>query len=159
MSAADTAVSLVATSPSDHDFMFRLFSILKIDELQAWSWDERMRETMLRMQFDAHERHFRTNFPGADDALVRLGEEPVGRMIVLRGAEALHLADVALLPEFRGRGIGNGLIRNLQAEAATTGVPVRLNCFQANPAIRLYTRLGFATVADRGTHRLMEWRG
>lgn len=158
MSDADTLVSLVATSATDRDFIFRLFSLLKIDELQAWAWDEHMRETMLRMQFDAHERHFRTNFPGADDAVVRQGELPIGRLIVLRNAEALHLADVSLLSEFRGKGIGSHLIGKLQDEATAAGVPLRLNCFVGNPARRLYQRLGFCVVADQGSHLAMEWR-
>lgn len=158
MACADTPLSLLAVSASHHDFIFRLFSVLKTDELQAWAWEEQMRQAVLRIQFEAHERHYRANFPGAEDSLIRLNETLVGRLIVLRSGKALHLADLALLPEFRGQGIGGTLIRKLQLEATAEGVPVRLNCFAGNRARRLYERLGFAVVTDSGTHVSMEWR-
>ncbi len=158
MACADTPVSLLAVSASHHDFIFRLFSVLKTDELQAWSWEEQMRQAVLRIQFEAHERHYRANFPGAEDSLIRLNETLVGRQIVLRNDTALHLADLALLPEFRGQGIGGTLIANLQVEATAKGVPIQLNCFAGNPARRLYERLGFAVVTDNGTHVSMAWR-
>ncbi|MBS4096761.1 MAG: GNAT family N-acetyltransferase [Sulfuricella sp.] len=155
---SSSSISLHTVSTADHEFIYRLFSTLKADELGAWSWDEQTREIFLRMQFNAHEQHFRVNFPGADDTVVRLGESSVGRLIVLRTMEMLHLADVALLPELRGCGIGSRLIRDLQDEAAGAGVPLRLNCFVTNPAIHLYGRLGFAPIGGIDSHRLMEWR-
>ncbi len=103
----DTASMLHPTLPADREFVYALFCALKIDELQVWNWDEAMRTMLLGSQFAAHERHFQTNFPSADDSLIVVEDAPTGRLIVLRDGEKLHLADISLLPEYRGRGIGS----------------------------------------------------
>lgn len=57
---------------------------------------------------------------------------------------------ISLLPDYRGRGIGQqlmtGMLRLLQAQ----GYPrVSLSVSKANPAARFYQRLGFITVEER----------
>ena len=65
--------------------------------------------------------------------------------------------DIALLPAFRGRGIGSALITGLFAEADGALLPVRIHVEHANPAQRLYQRLGFAFAGEAGgVYRLME---
>ena len=66
--------------------------------------------------------------------------------------------DIALLPEHRGAGIGSAVLRGLLAEAAAAGKPVRIHVERLNPARRLYERLGFAPIEDKGVYYLMEWR-
>ena len=48
------------------------------------------------------------------------------------------------------------LRRQLLAEAVTAGKPVRLHVEQANPARRLYQRLGFEQIEDQGIYLLLE---
>lgn len=51
----------------------------------------------------------------------------------------------------RGHGLGTQVLRLLQDEARERGVPLRLSVHTANPARRLYTRLGFvASPRDPG---------
>ena len=69
----------------------------------------------------------------------------------------LRIMDVALLPEHRNRGVGTALLRNLQAEGAAAGKHVSIHVERFNPALRLYERLGFRPVADRGVYLLLEW--
>jgi GNAT superfamily N-acetyltransferase len=68
------------------------------------------------------------------------------------------IVDIALLPEFRGVGIGGALFRDLLAEAAETGRQVTIHVDKFNPALRLYQRLGFQIVQDAGADWRMEWR-
>jgi len=63
--------------------------------------------------------------------------------------------DIALLPDHRGAGIGTRLVRELLDEGARTGKRVSIHVEKHNPALRLYERLGFAPVADRGVYVLM----
>jgi ribosomal protein S18 acetylase RimI-like enzyme len=68
------------------------------------------------------------------------------------------LMDIALLPEYRSHGIGTALIKDLMAEAAQAGRPLRLHVEFFNQALRLYERLGFARMGEMGLYYEMEWR-
>jgi ribosomal protein S18 acetylase RimI-like enzyme len=64
--------------------------------------------------------------------------------------------DIALLPAYRGQGIGTRLLDALLAQAQ--GAPVTLHVEPLNPAQRLYRRLGFRLLEDRGVYHFLEWR-
>ena len=70
----------------------------------------------------------------------------------------IRIVDIALLPDYCNRGIGTSLLRGLQSEAAAAGKPLRIHVERFNPALRLYERLGFHPIADRGVYLFMEWR-
>jgi ribosomal protein S18 acetylase RimI-like enzyme len=50
---------------------------------------------------------------------------------------------MAVLPEYRGRGVGSELLRRLLASAAAVYRSVSLSVSADNPAMRLYERAGF----------------
>ena len=83
--------------------------------------------------------------------------EPIGRLYVDRRTEEIRIIDIALLPEYRGKGVGSKLIRALLDEAEQERMPVRIHVERFNPALRLYRRLGFKVVEDEGVYYLMEW--
>jgi ribosomal protein S18 acetylase RimI-like enzyme len=56
---------------------------------------------------------------------------------------------VAVRPHARGRGIGTALVRALIDEAKSRELALCLNIREANPAFRLYERLGFRRVPGR----------
>ncbi|MEM1127772.1 MAG: GNAT family N-acetyltransferase [Bacteroidota bacterium] len=59
---------------------------------------------------------------------------------------------MALLPAYRGRGVGTALLRRLLAEAAGQFDGVSLSVSASNPARRLYERAGFVVLhADRSS--------
>ena len=55
-------------------------------------------------------------------------------------------------------GIGTWLLRHLQAEAQASSRPLRIHVERFNPALRLYERLGFRDIEDKGVYLFMEWR-
>jgi ribosomal protein S18 acetylase RimI-like enzyme len=55
--------------------------------------------------------------------------------------------------------VGERLIRELIAEARQAGASVSLHVLQANPARRLYERLGFRIVGQGEHEYLMQWSG
>ncbi|MGB8360057.1 MAG: GNAT family N-acetyltransferase [Acidimicrobiia bacterium] len=57
---------------------------------------------------------------------------------------------VAVEPGFEGRGIGSTMIRDLFADVIGEFPAVVLSARAENPAVRLYERLGFATVSTIG---------
>ena len=70
---------------------------------------------------------------------------------------ALHIEviDVALLPEYRGHGIGSSVLRGVLAHADRVGRSVELHVEKQSRAVRLYERLGFAISGDVGMYFAM----
>jgi ribosomal protein S18 acetylase RimI-like enzyme len=61
--------------------------------------------------------------------------------------------DIALLPGLRGRGIGSSLLAELIEESERSGSSITLHVEADNPAVRLYQRLGFEHLEDRGVYQ------
>jgi ribosomal protein S18 acetylase RimI-like enzyme len=154
----DAAVRLREAGDGDEDFLFALYASTRQDEMAAWEFGEAQREMFLRLQYRAQRLRYEAERERSRHHIIIKGESPVGRIIVVRSADEIRLADIALLPECRGGGIGAALIRDLQAEAARARLPLRLHVAHDNRgAARLYERLGFAVSGDTGSHLKMEW--
>jgi ribosomal protein S18 acetylase RimI-like enzyme len=151
-------LAIEAVQADDTAFLYQLYCDTRADEIAAWGWTAAQVEPFLRMQFDAQRRGYALQMPDAEHRIVRVGGEDAGRIVVDRTGDEFLLVDVALLPQFRGTGIGTQLLRQLQAEAVSAGVPVRLHVEKSNRALRLYERLGFVAAADDGVYLEMTWR-
>lgn len=151
-------IELTQASHVDEAFLYALYVGTRVDELRQWGWDEMTQQQFLRMQWTAQQRAYAMQFPESEHSIIHYRRLRAGRMIVDRTAHEIMLVDIALLPEYRGQGIGSALIRKLQQEAASSSVPLRLSVLSANPARSLYARLGFEETADNGMHTRMEWR-
>jgi predicted GNAT family acetyltransferase len=66
--------------------------------------------------------------------------------------------DIALVPEHRGTGVATRLLGELLDEGAEDGKKVSVHVELQNPARRLYERLGFVPVEERGAYLFMEAR-
>jgi ribosomal protein S18 acetylase RimI-like enzyme len=112
----------------------------------------------VRSQFELQHREYHGTYPDATFEILLVGGKPAGRLYVRRTDDEVHVIDIALLPEFRGRGIGTALVSELLEEAAGSGRVASIYVEQTNRALSLYRRLGFEPVADQGIYLLMEWR-
>ena len=121
-------------------------------------WSDQQKEAFLQQQFQFQTQHYREHYRGASFDLILEADRPIGRIYVHRGEADIRLMDISLLPEYRHSGIGTWIIRNLLDEAARSQKPVTLHVEPYNPALRLYQRLGFRVVEERGMNMFMEWR-
>lgn len=142
----------------DQGFLFAVYASTRADELKPVPWSNTQKLDFLRMQFNLQTTHYHRHYPDASYQIVFLVEQPIGRFYVHRGKEEILLIDIALLPEYRGVGIGGQLIRDLLLEAVADAKPVRIHVEWENPALRLYTRLGFQLLESKGVYYLMEWK-
>ena len=110
------------------------------------AWDEASQ----RKRFDA------STDPTSHD-IIEFEDRPIGCQWVRSHPDALELVRIYLLPEAQGLGIGTYLVQRLCDRATAAGVPVRLRVLRANPAQRLYRRLGFSVVAETEFHVQMEY--
>src|SRR6185437_16635571 len=104
----------------------------------------------------AQDAYYREHYASAAFDVIEVDGEPAGRLYVARWDHDIRIIDIALLPEYRGRGIGTALLRELLAEAAADGKRLSIHVELNNPARRLYERLGFVQVEERGVYLLME---
>lgn len=142
----------------DEELLRRIYASTRADEMAAVPWSEAEKAAFLNGQFQAQHKYYQEVFPEAEFSILEKDGEPIGRLYIDRRKDEHRLIDIALLPEFRGRGLGGELMRGVLDEARAAGKLVRIHVEQNNPAMRLYTRLGFAKIEDQGVYWLMEWR-
>ena len=157
MSASLKTISVRPEQSQDEAFLFELYASTRQEELDNWGWLPEMRSAFLTMQFKASQGYHNA-FPDAEFQIVQLDGANVGRMIVHRTREELHLVDIALLPRHRNTGIGSALLQRIFGEAAATKKPVGLKVLKGSRAVRFYQRLGFVKTGETGLHLEMEWR-
>jgi ribosomal protein S18 acetylase RimI-like enzyme len=148
-------IALRAVCPGDEPFLLHVYASTRLEELAPAGWSEAEVAAFLRQQGEAQHHHYRTYYPNVDYSVILVDGQPAGRLYVARWPRELRIVDIALAPEYRNAGIGTGLIRDLIAEARAAGVPVTIHVESFNPALRLYERLGFRLVEDKGMYRLM----
>ena len=105
---------------------------------------------------EQRETFFRTTDPATHQLLFD-GEEMIGFFYVEERPEEMNLHRISIDPGYQNRGLGTAILRELQALAEGRGVPLRLQVFPGNPALRLYQRLGFAEEGRTETHLQMVW--
>jgi len=151
------SVVLRPVRPEDQPFLMRVYVNTRTEELAVVPWSPAEKELFLRQQFDAQHRHYQSAYPDGQFNVICAGPEDIGRLYVWRGRDELRIVDIALLPEWRGQGIGTLLIRTLLDEATATHRSVSIHVEQNNPALRLYERFGFQRIQETGVYWLMQW--
>src|SRR5690348_12707718 len=116
----------------DREFLFRLYASTRAHELAPLGWPAAQQDAFLRMQFSAQEQWYQTAYPAAEQQIIQIDAQPIGRMIVLREADTWHLIDISLLPENRGRGVGGKLLRGLIQECTAAGATLRLQVLKVS---------------------------
>jgi ribosomal protein S18 acetylase RimI-like enzyme len=115
-------------------------------------------QQLMAHQFQAQTVSYRAQFPQARFDIIELDGRPIGRIVVDRPGDRLHLIDQAIVPEMRGRGIGTAIMRALMDEAAARRVPVTLEAASSNdPSMRLYLRLGFVPTETAQPYIELAW--
>jgi GNAT superfamily N-acetyltransferase len=139
-------------------FLRRLYASTRWEELAPIiDWTEAQKHAFLDSQFALQRHHYRTYYATTDWGVLEHDGVPVGRLYIDRQTNTVLVIDIALLPEWRGRGIGTTLMHAVCDEARAAGKTVTIAVEKFNPAQRLYRRLGFREVSDEGVYWFMEW--
>ena len=142
---------------ADLPFLCDLYAHTREEELAPVPWPQEQKRAFLEDQFDKQHRHYLQHYPQAQWWIVTCEDRAVGRLYVAQTARDLRVMDVSLLAAHRNQGVGGALMRSLLAHADRLGISASLHVEPFNPALRLYQRLGFATVEDKGIYDLMRW--
>jgi ribosomal protein S18 acetylase RimI-like enzyme len=151
-------LTLRSEREDDQAFRYDLFCVSRPPEWDMVQIDPHLREQLNRHQFAAQTGSYRTQFARARFDIIELGAERIGRIVVDRPGDELHIVDQAIAPHMRNKGLGTTIMRALMDEAAAARVPVRLTVGSSNdPSLRLYLRLGFVPTGAVPMHIEMRW--
>lgn len=160
--AIQTPEGLITLRPEradDRAFRFELFCRSRLPEWDLVQIGPQLRAQLMQHQFLAQATSYAQAFPQARFDIIELAGEPIGRIVVDRPGDQVHIVDQAVSPAYRNRGIGTAIMRALMEEAGAAGTPVRLKVADANdPSLRLYLRLGFRPIASMPLYLELEWR-
>lgn len=149
-------ISYRPMTDGDLPFVAALYASTRTEELAPMGWPEAMQAAFLDQQYRAQHAHYRANYPGAEWLIVERKGAAIGRLYLGGDSAELRLIDISLLPEHRGGGIGGAILADLIADAHAAGRTVVLHVDPANPARRLYARLGFVEAGESQTAVRME---
>ena len=126
MESRDTSVpqvTLRAAGAADREFLLAVYASTRLDELAVTGWSDDQKEAFCRDQFCAQEAHYLQHYPTAEYAVIEEAGSPAGRLYVDRWPREIRIMDIALLPLWRGRGIGTCVLTDLQRENAPPPPP------------------------------------
>lgn len=141
----------------DQTFLFHVFATTRPDITLGLPPEQA--QEMMRMQYQAQARHYNQVFPRAQYSIILAEDHKIGRLYVDRNETEIRILDIALLPDFRGQGLGTRLVQELQEEAKLAGVPLRIHVELGSREISFYERLGFEKIGEIPSHQHMEWTG
>lgn len=142
----------------DLPFVAELYASTRREEVAVTGWPAEVQEAFLRQQHEAQHSHYSIHYPDAEWLIVERAGEAIGRLYLRELPGELRIIDISLLPQSRGRGIGGAIMQDIIDHARALAKPVSIHVEKNNPARRLYDRLGFTVIADRGVYDLMEAR-
>src|SRR5512147_2508199 len=151
MSALDP-ISTRPLLPTDEAFAYQVYASTRAGEMALIPWPEAQKEAFVRMQFRMREQHYQAAYPEAVTEIVLCNGVPAGTLITDRTTDATHLVDISLLANFRGAGLGTAILPSLQRECTK----ITLHVMKQDPAVHLYSRLGFVTTGEDSMYLSME---
>ena len=153
-----STVSLQPASQEQQAFLLAAYMSSRDDEMAAVTWDEPTKRAFLKMQFEAQQQHYQTNYTNTTREIVYLRDTPIGLIWVARWSGEIRLMDMVILREYRNHGIGSYLLQRLLTEAGQTDRMMTLHVWEGNPAsIRFYLRHGFIKTTSDGMYAHMAW--
>ena len=156
MNRIDEKICIRPAVESDRRFLYEVFESACDEGIRALA--EPMRSQLIEMQFQAQRQTYSASFPDAVDQIIEFEDCAVGRIYTDESDDCIHIVDVALLTQWRGRGIGFTLLSWLTNSASEKQKSVSLRVRKDNPAVGLYKKLGFTYSGEDNFYYEMIWQ-
>ena len=157
LAAAGGSLGVRVETEDDLDIITALYAEVRHEELAPLPWPDQAKRDFLDAQCRLQRDHYARHYAGAELLIIERGGQPIGRIYVHATATEIRLMEIAVQAAARTLGIGTCMIRALQDEAGRRGVPLTLHVEPANPAQRMYQRLGFQLIENRGVYDFLGW--
>ena len=149
-------IQLRSITDNDSEFLYQVYRSTREEEMALTGWTEEEIEHFLRMQFKFQNASYFKDYHNATFDIILYNNIPVGRFYVDRGKNEIRIIDIALLPQYRRKGIGSQILKDLLEEAKQQQGLLSLHVEYNNPAMILYEKLGFEKKELVGVYYLME---
>lgn len=149
-------ITLRPVTKADEDFLLSVYACTREEELSRVPWSAEQKDAFVRMQFAAQKQHYAAEHPHAEHDVIAVRGMLIGRIYLDRSGDGFHILDITVLPQYRNAGTGSFVLRQVMEEAASVGKPVTIYVENYNPSLRLFTRLGFQQVEEKGFHLLLK---
>lgn len=140
------------------EFLFEVYASSRLEEVEAWGWEENQIVQFLQMQFLCQQRSYEFQYPNLQTIIIDYQCNKAGRLLLAELERKFIIIDITLLPGFQNKGVGTKIISKLLEKAKEQNKVVQLSVFYSNDkAKKLYERLGFRQVGMDQMYILMEW--
>ncbi len=151
----EAGLSLRPTGGDDEAFLREVFTATRPDIMGHPGLTDDQKKGLIDMQFNAQDSQYRANYPNCEFMVIERDGQSVGRLYLDEREKEIRIMDIAILPEFRGKGMGTALLKDLIDESTDSGRELTIHVEKANPAMTLYERLGFKAEKEVGLHIFM----
>ena len=131
----------------DQPFIEKVYRSTREKELLFTYLTEAQKTNFILMQLTAQLADYKMNYKEATYQIIVYNKKSVGRLYLWETKNDIRVLDIALLPEYQGRGIGTEILSNIIKSARLKTKIVSLHVSQNNPAKNLYLRLGFKKIS------------
>jgi RimJ/RimL family protein N-acetyltransferase len=151
-------VTLRPEQATDEAFLLELFRSHALAELAPMPMDATTKDLLARMQFAGQSATYRANFPNARFDLIEQSGVPIGRLVIDDGGESACIVDFALLPDYRGGGLGTAILARTLERFVSSQRNVRCKVLMNNAvSMRMCLKLGFVHIGGDPPFHQMEW--
>lgn len=148
---------LVPTTQVHQAFLKRVFTQSRKALWQASGLDATWLDQLLDNQYALQQKSYGEVEKDCYSYVIAAKGQWVGRLLVRTDENALHIMDIALLPEYQHQGIGGCVLHYLQNQASARGQMLTLNTDATNQAYQWYLRAGFRVTQQSGIDCAMAW--
>lgn len=128
---------------SDRGFMIALFRSVR-PHLFMIDLLEQHLELLVNHQYQLQQNTYKMQWPCAVTFIVQYRGESIGKVVLHEEKDLLHIIDIALIPDQRGKGYGTAMLKSFSNMADQHAMLLRLSVERDNcRAKKLYLALGF----------------
>lgn len=158
----DPLLHLKPITKSDEEVLCQIYSSTRTEELsRVTNWSTSQKKAFLQAQFTAQHSYYQNNYTGAHFWVIEYRSQIIGRLYLHTHypKNSMRIIDIALLPEWRNKGIGKQIIMDVMEFAAAKIRTVTIHVESFNPAMNMYKKLGFELVSKTNdVYHLLEWK-
>jgi ribosomal protein S18 acetylase RimI-like enzyme len=156
---SEQKLKLRAVRETDTNSLYALFCDVRSPGLSTAGLEQAVTQNLLSLQYRGQQATYGARFPEAAHYIIEQPSgEAIGHLLINDSDQApLHLVDIALLSQWRRRGIGSLIVRALQMAASRRSASLQLSVACDNPALALYQRLNLIETSRDEMYVTMIW--